>query len=125
MLSHGNSSLLTDDIGEPCILSVSPVFEPAQLPGLTNGLWGGCVTLAGVVPVPAHELGLANWEWPTVLFSWSDAVCCWVSVIMLSALSAFAFVSFLGLVYGRSDVPSDGPLLRVILLLEDIVTITS
>ena len=44
---------------------------------------------------------------------------------MLSALSAFAFVSFLGLVYGGSDVPSDGPLLCVILLLEDIVTITS
>ena len=44
---------------------------------------------------------------------------------MLSVLSAFAFISFLGLVYGANDVPSDGPLLRVILLLEDIFTITS
>ena len=44
---------------------------------------------------------------------------------MLSALSAFAFVSFFGLVYGGSDVPSYGPLLHVILLLEDIITITS
>ena len=44
---------------------------------------------------------------------------------MLSVLSAFAFVSFLGLVYGGSDVPSDGPLLHVILLLEDIFNITS
>ena len=44
---------------------------------------------------------------------------------MLSVLSAFVLVSFLGLVYGGSDVPSDGPLLRVILLLEDIFTITS
>ena len=44
---------------------------------------------------------------------------------MLSVLSAFVFISFLGLVYGGSDVPSDGPLLRVILLLEDIFTITS
>ena len=39
---------------------------------------------------------------------------------MLSMLSAFVFVSFLGLVYGGSNVPSDGPLLHVILLLEDI-----
>ena len=39
---------------------------------------------------------------------------------MLSVLSAFVFVSFLGLVYRGSDVPSDGPLLCVILLLEDI-----
>ena len=62
VLSHGNSSLLTDEIGEPCILSVSPVFEPALLPGLANGLWGGCVTLVGVVLVPARELGLANGE---------------------------------------------------------------
>ena len=44
---------------------------------------------------------------------------------MLSVLSAFVVVSFLDLVYGGSDVPSEGPLLRVILLLEDIVTITS
>ena len=35
------------------------------------------------------------------------------------------FISFLGLVYGGSDVPSDGPLLRVILLLEDIFNTTS
>ena len=44
---------------------------------------------------------------------------------MLSALPAFTFVSFLSLVYGGSDVPFDGPLLRVILLLEDIFNITS
>ena len=44
---------------------------------------------------------------------------------MLSAFSAFVFASFLGLVYGGSDVPSDGLLLRVILLLEDIFNITS
>ena len=44
---------------------------------------------------------------------------------MLSVLSAFVFVSFLSLVYGGSDVLSDGPLLHVILLLEDIFTITS
>ena len=44
---------------------------------------------------------------------------------MLSVLSVFVLVSFLGLVYGGSDVPSDGPLLHVILLLEDIFTITS
>ena len=44
---------------------------------------------------------------------------------MLSVLSAFAFVSFLGQVYGGSNMPSDGPLLHVILLLEDIYTITS
>ena len=62
MLSHGNSSLLTDEIGEPCMLSVSPVFEPALLPGLANELRGGRVTLAGVVLLPAHELGLANGE---------------------------------------------------------------
>ena len=62
VLSHGNISLLTDERGEPCILSVSPVFEPALLPGLTNGLQGGCVTLAGIALVPACELGLANGE---------------------------------------------------------------
>ena len=62
MLSHGNSSRFTDEIGEPCMLSVSPVVEPALLPGLTNGLRGGCVMLAGVVLVPACELGLANGE---------------------------------------------------------------
>ena len=39
---------------------------------------------------------------------------------MLSMLSAFVFVSFLGLVYSGSYVLSDGPLLHVILLLEDI-----
>ena len=62
VLSHGNSSLLTDEIGEPCMLSVSPVFEPALLPGLANGLQGGHVALAGVVLLPACELGLANEE---------------------------------------------------------------
>ena len=56
-----------------------------------------------------------------MLFSWSHAVCCWVKDCGLPALSAFVLVSFLGLVYGGSDVPSDGPLLRVILLLEDIL----
>ena len=56
-----------------------------------------------------------------MLFSWSHAVCCWVEGCGLLALSAFVLVSFLGLVYGGSDVPSDGPLLRVILLLEDIL----
>ena len=40
---------------------------------------------------------------------------------MLPVLSAFVLVSFLALVYGGSDVPSDGPLLSVILLLEDIL----
>ena len=44
---------------------------------------------------------------------------------MLPVLSAFVLVSFLGLVYGGSNVPSDGPSLRVILVLEDISTITS
>ena len=44
---------------------------------------------------------------------------------MLPMLSAFVLVSLLGLVYGGSDVLSDGALLRVILLLEDIFTITS
>ena len=43
----------------------------------------------------------------------------------LSMLSAFVFASILDLVYGGSDVLSDGPLLHVILLLEDIFTITS
>ena len=56
-----------------------------------------------------------------MLFSWSHAVCCWVKGCWLPALSAFVLVSFLGLVYGGSDVPSDGPLLHVILLLEDIL----
>ena len=56
-----------------------------------------------------------------MLFSWSHAVCCWVERCGLPVLSAFVLVSFLGLVYGGSDVPSDGPLLRVILLLEDIL----
>ena len=56
-----------------------------------------------------------------MLFSWSHAVCCWVEVCGLPALSAFVLVSFLGLVYGGSDMPSDGPLLCVILLLEDIL----
>ena len=40
VLSHGNIPLLTDERGDPCILSVSPLFEPALLPGLTNGLLG-------------------------------------------------------------------------------------
>ena len=44
---------------------------------------------------------------------------------MLPVLSAFVLVSFLGLVYRGSDMTSDGPLLHVILLLEDIFTITS
>ena len=44
---------------------------------------------------------------------------------MIPVLSAIVLVPFLGLVYGASDVPSDGPLLRGILLLEDIFTITS
>ena len=44
---------------------------------------------------------------------------------MLSVLSAFVFVSILGLVYGGSDVPTNGPLLHVILLLEDIFNTTS
>ena len=60
-----------------------------------------------------------------MLFSGSHAVCCWVEDCRLSAFSAFVFISFLGLVYGGSDVPSDGPLLSVILLLEDIFNITS
>ena len=60
-----------------------------------------------------------------MLFSWSHAVCCWVKDGRLSALSAFVFVSFLGLVYGGSDVPSESPLLCIILLLEDIFNITS
>ena len=34
---------------------------------------------------------------------------------MLPVLSVFVLVSFLGLVYGGSDMPSDGPLLLVIL----------
>ena len=62
VLSHGNISLLTDERGELCILSVSPVFEPALLLGLANGLRGGCAALAGIVLAPAHELGLANGE---------------------------------------------------------------
>ena len=44
---------------------------------------------------------------------------------MLPVLSAMVLVPFLGLVYGGSDIPSHGPLLGVILLLEDIFTITS
>ena len=44
------------------MLSVSPVFEPALLPGLANGLRGVRVALAGVVLLPARELGLANGE---------------------------------------------------------------
>ena len=56
-----------------------------------------------------------------MLFSWSHTVCCWVEGCRLPALSAVVLVSFLGLVYGGSDVPSDGPLLHVILLLEDIL----
>ena len=44
---------------------------------------------------------------------------------MQFALSALAFVSFLSLVYGGNDVLSNGPLLRAILLLEYIITITS
>ena len=44
---------------------------------------------------------------------------------MLPVLSAIVLVPFLGLVYGGSDMPSDGPLLCVILLLEDTFTITS
>ena len=59
-----------------------------------------------------------------MLFSGSHTVCCWVKDGRLSALSAFVLVSFLGLVYGGSDVPSDGPLLHVILLSEDIFNIT-
>ena len=62
MLSHGNSSLFTGEIGEPGMLSGSPVDEPALLPGLANGLRGGCVALVGVLLVPARELGLANRE---------------------------------------------------------------
>ena len=60
-----------------------------------------------------------------MLFSWSHAVCCWVEDGRHSALSAFVLVSFRGRVYEGSDVPSDGPLLRVILLLEDIFNTTS
>ena len=60
-----------------------------------------------------------------MLFSWSRTFCCWVKDDRLSALSAFVLVSFLGLVYGGSNVPSDGPLLHVILLLEDIFNTTS
>ena len=61
----GDIVLLMDDRGEPCIfvLSVGPLVEPALLPGLANGLAGvgGIrVALAGVVLVPACELGLAN-----------------------------------------------------------------
>ena len=61
----GNIVLLMDERGEPCIfmLSVSPLVEPALLPGLANGLSGVegiCVALAGVVLAPARELGLAN-----------------------------------------------------------------
>ena len=62
VLSRGNRSLLTDDVSESCILSVSSVLEPALLPGLTNGLRGGCVALAGMVLVPADEVDLANEE---------------------------------------------------------------
>ena len=39
--------------------------------------------------------------------------------VMLPVFSAFVLVSFLGLVYRGSDVPSDCPLLCVILLLEE------
>ena len=60
-----------------------------------------------------------------MLFSWSHALCCWVKDGRLSVLSAFVLISFLGLVYGGSNVPSDGPLLHVILLLEDIFNTTS
>ena len=60
-----------------------------------------------------------------MLFSWSHTLCCWVEDGRLSAVSAFVLISFLGLVYGGSDMPSDGPLLHVILLLEDIFNTTS
>ena len=56
-----------------------------------------------------------------MLFSWSYAACCWVEDCRIPALSAFVLISFLSLVCGGSDVPSDGPLLCVILLLEDIL----
>ena len=108
--------------------STSDHVNPAWLPGRANGLAdakGIPVGMVGAVLAPAREPGLANREWPTMLFSWSHAVCCWVGAVMLSAFSAFVFASFLGLVYGGSDVPSDGPLLHVILLLEDIFNITS
>ena len=44
------------------MLSISPVVEPALLPGLAKGLRVGCVMLAGMVLVPARDLGLANGE---------------------------------------------------------------
>ena len=137
--SHGNAGSSIDDIGKSQFddlaaceaalgKSTSDLVDPAQLPGREDGLAdteGIPVSVAGTILAPACEPGLANGERLTMLFSWSPAVCCWVKDGRLSALSAFVFVSFLGLVYGGSDVPSDGPLLRVILLLEDIFNITS
>ena len=72
--------------------------------------------VTGAVLAPAREPGLANGEG-----SPAPSACCWAGADMLPVLSAFVLVSFLGLVYGGSDVPSDGPLLCVILLLEDIL----
>ena len=137
--SRGNTGSSIDEIGESQFddlaargaalgKSTSDHANPTQLPGQVNGLAdaeGIPVRVAGAILALACEPGLANGEGLTMLFSWSHAVCCWVEDGRLSALSAFVFVSFLGLVYGGSDIPSDGPLLRVILLLEDIFNIPS
>ena len=137
--SHGNTGSSIDDIGElqpddlaacDAVLgeSTSDRVDPVRLPGWANGLAdaeGIPVGVAGTVFAPACEPGLANGELLTVLYSWSHAACCCVEDSRLSALSAFVLISFLSLVYGGSNEPSDGPLLRVILLLEDIFNTTS
>ena len=90
-----------------------------------NGLLdtgGTSVVLVGAVLAPALEPGLANGDTcPTVLPSWSPYPSTWCCVVILFLVSASALVPFFGLVIGGSDTLSAGPLLRVILPLEDIL----
>ena len=74
--SHGNIVSLIDEIGEllfdgPTACGATPGkstsnhVDPAQLPGRANGLMdakGIPVSVAGAVPAPAREPGLANGE---------------------------------------------------------------
>ena len=110
--------------GPGCILGGSSCADPARLPGCVNGLVDAGVmsaVLAGAVLAPALKPGLANGDaCPTVLPSWSPCPSAWCCVVILFPVSASVLVPFFGLVMGGSDTLSAGPLLHVILPLEDI-----
>ena len=106
------------------VLGKSSCADPAWLPGHTNGLLdagGTSVVSAGTVLAPALEPVLANGDGcPTVLPSWSPCPSAYCCVVILLLVSASVLVPFFGLMMGGSDTPSAGPLLHVILPLEDI-----